>query len=111
MLLQRRLYRHTKAKLEYPENGPNHPSCGISHLLNVSGCWPATPLCLEKNMTRISRLFSISLIAFPLMLTAQAPIKPTETCTTVQDMDAGTRAGIEAAAQQFFGAAAAGNTA
>lgn len=62
-------------------------------------------------MIRCLRLLSISLITFPLVLTAQTPAKATENCSTVQDMDAGTRAAIEAAAQQFFASASTGNTA
>lgn len=64
----------------------------------------------EKTMIRLcSRLLTLLLIALPLVLTAQT--KPTETCSTVQDMDAGARAAVESTAQQFFKAAAAGNTA
>jgi hypothetical protein len=62
-------------------------------------------------MIRLSCLFSITLIAFPLLLAAQMPAKSTETCSTVQDIDAGARAAMEAAAQQFFTQAAAGNPA
>ncbi|MBV9435062.1 MAG: hypothetical protein JOZ44_03365 [Acidobacteria bacterium] len=61
-----------------------------------------------------SRLLALSLIASPLALTAQTAQtaqKVSETCTTVQEMDAGTRAAIDAATQQFFSQAAAGNTA
>lgn len=63
-----------------------------------------------------SRLLSLALITFPLVLTAQnqpapAAAKATESCNTVQDIDAGARAGIEAVAQQLFSAAAVGNVA
>ena len=63
-----------------------------------------------------SRSILASFIAFPLVLSAQnqpAPTqsKTTESCSTVQDMDAGTRAALEGAAQQYFAAASTGNTA
>ena len=64
------------------------------------------------NMIRFcSRLLLISLIAFPLVLTAQTPAKGTETCNTVQDMDAATRAAVEGVVQQFFSQASSGNVA
>lgn len=63
-----------------------------------------------------SRLLSLAIFAFPVILTAQtqaapAAAKTTESCNTVQDIDAGARASIESAAQQLFTAAAAGNVA
>jgi hypothetical protein len=59
------------------------------------------------------RLLAFSLVVTPFLLTAQTETqnKSTETCLTVQDMDAATRAGIEAAAQQYFTDASTGNVA
>ena len=66
-------------------------------------------------MTRLcSRLLALVLVALPVFLAAQnaqvAQTKPTESCSPVQDIDAGSRASIESTAQQLFRLAAAGNT-
>ncbi|HWC17172.1 MAG TPA: hypothetical protein VG498_09160 [Terriglobales bacterium] len=49
------------------------------------------------------------LVVLALVLSGVAPAA--ETCATAQEMDAASRAGIEAAAQQLFNSAATGNTA
>jgi len=56
-----------------------------------------------------SRLIIAIALVLPLSLTAQT--RPEEHCDTTSDMDSGARAGIEAAAQQFFIDAQTGNTA
>ena len=59
------------------------------------------------------RLYSrlIIAIAFVLPLSLIAQTRAAEQCSTIADMDAGARAGIEAAAQQFFTDAQSGNSA
>ena len=55
-----------------------------------------------------SRLCTAALLLLPLLA---APAYAAESCYTVSEMDAASRSGIEAAAQQLFSAAASGNTA
>jgi hypothetical protein len=79
--------------------------------INASGCWPAALLCLfERTMNRLHfRL--ISALVLTCSMFCSASVWAAESCSTEQEMDAASRAGIEAAAQQLFTAAAAGNVA
>jgi hypothetical protein len=70
---------------------------------------------LVRNMIRfyshLSIAFALVLTSAVLPSTLSAQTRAQEQCVTSTDMDAGARAGIEAAAQQFFTDAQSGNTA
>ena len=55
------------------------------------------------------RLIAALFLIVPMLFVTSA--QAAESCSTAPEMDANARAGVEAAAQQLFSAAAAGNTA